>query len=356
MIGKREFLLTSDVFMTTLIVGELLMSPMSSDVFQKEFLRRKHKFGLVDLQVNMVPPPFRAFCPLFKQGLINDPLERLTASKGLEFLEHMYHASFDMKLRETSLFCSSSSSSSSSSSTTTNNDHTIISTTTTSSTSRIFKKHDTQGAARKQLIQDTNDSFDIPLSEQEQRDIQDKYDPSDALMRDGSLISSSKETQDLALSSGDERDLDCHELRIPDADDDSIHDEDITSALHIDPTYRPVGQEGSEYEEEIMRDDIFSNSSSNEDSDINDKFDYTQDNQNEKSIAESYIMAEMNGSEEPENDQVQVLNNMNHMVPRSTISSENRNLNRRSSFSNHFPRKRLLQVYVSKTTKRKLDK
>ncbi|KAG2223125.1 hypothetical protein INT45_005681 [Circinella minor] len=327
MIGKREFYLASDVFMTTLIVGELLMSPMSSEVFQKEFLRRKQKFGLVDFQVNMVPPPFRAFCPLLKQGLINDPLERLTALKGLQFLEDMYHASFDIKLKETS-FLSSLSTSRKKATMTTNDDCTIISAATTSSTisTSKFTKHDIQIPVQKRSMQkDKNSFFDTQLPDQGQEDIQaEKYDSSDALMRDGSLV-----------SSGDERDLDCNELAILDADDGYIGDEDLPDTLHTGSTCRPAEKEDNECGEDevIMRDDTFSNSSSNEYSDINDKVDYTHDGQNEAS-----------GSVEPENDQVQVLNSLYRTVSRSTISSENRNLNRGCTFSNHFPRKRSLQI------------
>ncbi|KAI7856025.1 kinase-like domain-containing protein [Circinella umbellata] len=335
MIAKRKFYLASDVFMTTLIVGELLMSPMSSEVFQKDFLRRKQRFGLVDFQVNMVPPPFRAFCPLLKQGLINDPLERLTASKGLQFLEDMYHASFDIKVREASLL-SSLSTSRKKATTTTNDDCTIISAAIPSPTisTRKFTKDDIQIPVQKRSMQkDKNSCFDTQLPDQEQ-DIQAvKYDSSDALMRDGSLV-----------SSGDERDLDCNELAIPDADDGYIGDEDLPGILHTGSACRPAEKEDNEYgqDEVIMRDDTFSNSSSNEYSDIYDKVDYTRNGQNEAS-----------GSVEPENDQVQVLNSLHRSVSRSTIGSENRSLNGDCTFSNHFSRKRPLQVYGNKSFKKK---
>ncbi|KAI9497816.1 kinase-like domain-containing protein [Zychaea mexicana] len=100
MIDERKFYLASDVFMGTVIVGELLMSPMKSESFQSQVLRRRRRRGVVDFQSEMIPLPLRAFCPLLQMGFHNDPRKRLTAAKALNFVEQLHSASFAVSMKQ----------------------------------------------------------------------------------------------------------------------------------------------------------------------------------------------------------------------------------------------------------------
>ncbi|KAI8390821.1 uncharacterized protein BYT42DRAFT_171251 [Radiomyces spectabilis] len=93
MIAKRIFMKSSDVFMATLMLAEILTHGMDDQEFEQRVLRRQYN-GNIDLQLDIFLPCYAPYQPILSNGLKNNPIERPTASSILFYLHNMQRQSF----------------------------------------------------------------------------------------------------------------------------------------------------------------------------------------------------------------------------------------------------------------------
>ncbi|KAI9274456.1 kinase-like domain-containing protein [Phascolomyces articulosus] len=323
MIGQHEFYLASDVFMATVIVGELTVSPMTSQTFQQEVLQRQRRSGLVNFQSSMIPPAYRTFCPLLKRGFHNDPTERLTAAKGLEFLEEMYQASFDMKLKEIEPLSSISAIAEDSYVYTETEEDAETPTT-------LMAMYDstpmTPIMADEPVTAPCNNVNDI-----QKEIVQEKEDDFFGIFEGGksiSSLSSSKLTEELASSNDDDTDWNCNELTIPNP---LISEKDTLT------TVTSAHNDGCQSPKESTNDNVHNNSNSESDRSDRSAYNDDDDDDNWDSKTENYVTPTSSSyGEDPGDDEVQFVNASRHTSYRANSPFESRFIANRPSFTKRY--------------------